>query len=514
MNFRPILLFAISMIIADVVAIRVCVSQISRLVVLISLAIFVFASIILTVIFKRKFLYTIISILIAMLIPFVSVYIKANKINKNLDLNVEKCEIYGKIYKVNENLDLNRVDVYLSDVKLLSEDDSLNFYGNYLLRVNSNNLELSRLETGRYVKAFTTPNFYSLNTRDRWEINYISRDIMASSYIFSYNLSILDEFNPSLRDSVRDNVYSYFSKTNTFFTDVGYAMLFGDTSVMEDSVYEVFKSSGTVHLLAVSGFHISVIVAFLLFVLEKLRANNYLSFGIIATILVFYAYLCDFSVSVIRASIMALITMFASIRNKDSDRLSSMSIAVIFIILLNPIDVFNISFVLSFVSVLSIILLMPVLERFFSKFLSDKLASGISLSLALSFGVTIFQLYYFGTSPVLSFISNIITVPLVSILFIFLIISVIIGPMIGLVVPLIEIFGYGIKYILQFNNWIGEMGLLLVNNHVSEITLVLSVLLMYSLSDYLFVRRKNKAVIASLFAGILLALLIFWYKMD
>ena len=81
--------------------------------------------------------------------------------------------------------------------------------------------------------------------------------------------------------------------------------------------------------------------------------------------------------------------------------------------------------------------------------------------------------------------------------------------MIGLVVPLIEIFGYGIKYILQFNNWIGEMGLLLVNNHVSEITLVLSVLLMYSLSDYLFVRRKNRAVIASLFAGILLALLIF-----
>ena len=44
-----------------------------------------------------------------------------------------------------------------------------------------------------------------------------------------------------------------------------------------------------------------------------------------------------------------------------------------------------------------------------------------------------FQLYYFGTAPVLSFISNIITVPIVSILFIFLIVSILIGSIIGII---------------------------------------------------------------------------------
>jgi hypothetical protein len=127
----------------------------------------------------------------------------------------------------------------------------------------------------------------------------------------------------------------------------------------------------------------------------------------------------------------------------------------------------------------------------------------------VSIGITIFQLYYFGKAPVLSFISNIITVPIVSILFIFLIASILIGSIVGFVIPIIELFGMGMKYVLQFNNWIASSGLYLVVNYVREIALVLSVLLMLTLSDYLFIKRKNKALLASLIGVIVVALLIF-----
>lgn len=508
-NFRPVLIFAVAMIIADVFAIKVFVSQLSRLIMLIILAVFLLALIIIRLVHKRKYLHIYIAVLFAFLIPFVSVYIRANKIKQNFCLNAENCEIYGKIYKINENLDKNYVDVYLTDVQLLLNDESKDFYGNFLIRVNSNNFDVSKLENGRYARSFVTPTLFSLNSGDESDIYYLSHNIMGISYTYFYNFSVTEECNPTLRDNIRKNVYSYFKETNLFFTNIGYAMLFGDTLHIEDSVYDVFELSGTVHLLSVSGFHVSVIVSLLIFLFKKLKANNYVSFSVTALVLIFYAYLCEFSASVVRSIIMSLLVLYASIRNKDCDRMSSLCAAAIFIITLNPLDLFNISFVLSFVSVLSIILLMPVFERFFSKFFKDKLASSLSLSLSISIGVTMFELYYFGSAPVLSFISNIVTVPIVSGLFVFLIVSVLLGPIFGLAVPLIELFGLGMKYVLQFNNWIANIGLYLVVHNVREITLLLSILLMYALSDYLFVKRKNRVIIAGLFGAIMLSLLIF-----
>lgn len=497
------------MIIAIILSCKVFTTQFSRSIVIFILLLVLITLILLAIKLKNNFTKILIPIVIALIIPFVSIIIKSNKINQNHRLNVEKCEIYGKIYKINEKLDNNRVDLYLTNVELKSGEEKIDFYGNYLLRVSSDNLDVSKLENGYYIQCSAKTNLYSLNSSDKFDLSYISRDIMGMSYTYSYAVHVCERFEPSLRDSVTSKVYSYFEKTDLFFTGVGYAMLFGDTTVIEESVYGVFELSGTLHLLSVSGFHVSVIAMFIAFILRKLKANKLISFLATALVMIFYSYLCNFSVSIVRAVIMSLIAMYAGLRNKECDRLSSLFIAAIFIMLLNPLDLFNISFILSFVSVLSILLLMPVFERFFSKFMHEKLAGALSLSLSISFGITIYELYYFGQAPILSFVSNIITVPIVSALFIFLIISLLVGSLFGIAVPLIEVFGFGIKYILQFNNWVAGIGLNILVQHVREITLVLTILLMYSISDYLFVKKKSKAIIAGLFTGIILSVLFF-----
>ena len=509
MNFRPVLNVALAMIIAVLLSCKLFTSQASRIITSLTLAVSLIVVIFLNYKCKKKFLKILIPILIAMIIPFISIIIKTNKINQNHRLNVEKCEIYGKIYKINENLDNSRVDIYLTNVELRAGEDKIDFYGNYLLRVNSNNFDISKLKQGYYIECVTTPKLYSLDSGDSFDLSYISRDIMGMSYSYSYAVQISDRFVPSLRDKITSKVYSCFEKTDLFFTSVGYAMLFGDTTVIEDSVYSVFENSGTLHLLAVSGFHVSVIAMCLTFILKKLKANKVVGFIVTAVVMILYAYLCNYSVSIVRAIIMSLLAMYAGLRNKECDRLSSLFSAAIFIMLLNPLDLFNISFVLSFISVLSILLLMPVFSRFFSKFMHDKLANAFSLNLSISLGISVYELYYFGKAPILSFVSNIITVPIVSILFIFLIFSLLIGSLFGIAVPLIEVFGVGIKYILQFNNWIAGIGLSILAQNVREITLALTILFMYVLSDYLFVQKKNKAMIVGLLAGIILSLLIF-----
>ena len=95
-------------------------------------------------------------------------------------------------------------------------------------------------------------------------------------------------------------------------------------------------------------------------------------------------------------------------------------------------------------------------------------------------------------------ISNLLTIPVVGILFIFLIISVLVGPIFGVAPYLIEAFGFCMKYIVQFNNWIVKNGFYIIRGGFGEIALVLSVLFMFIISDYVFLKKRIKLPLAGL----------------
>ena len=200
---------------------------------------------------------------------------------------------------------------------------------------------------------------------------------------------------------------------------------------------------------------------------------------------------------------MSILLLHANNRNKEYDKLSSLSLVASLILIVDPMQLFNISFILSFVSILSIILLMPLFERLLSKVFFEKVSSAISVSLAVCLGITAFQIYYFGTASLLGIISNIITIPIVGFLFIFLLISVVIGSIFGFVRPLVQAFGYGMKYVVQFNNWIAQNGICLRFDGVGVISLVISIALMFIVSDYLFLRKRYKIPIVCLLSLLL-----------
>lgn len=503
----------LAMLISTLLASSLFISQKLKLVFILILAIALVLILICFTIFKKR-IFVVLSILFLIgLVPATSIYFKSKNIENNKTLISETNTFSGKIYKVSENLDVNRIYLYLDDVVIENNNKSKDFYGMIYVILYSDSVDTSKLDIGRNVKISNAKIFsLSLNSetssRDR---SFISKDITATTFIFAHNLYFEDEVSLGLRDKIKNKVYESFKGTDSFFTDIGYAMIFGESSVLEDGVYSVFKDSGVAHLLAVSGFHISVIVAFLSFLLNKLKANKYFKFGIIGTLLLGYMYLCSFSVSVIRASIMALTLLHATNRNKEYDKLSSLSLAGVLILLINPMQLFNLSFIFSFVSILSIILLMPLFERFFSRFFYEKLSSSLSLSLAVSFGIVVFQLCYFGTFPILSFFSNLLTIPVVGVLFIYLIISVIFGPIFHITKYLISVFGFVMKYVVQFNSFVASSGLFLTATNVGAIALFVWIALMFVVSDYVFVKKETRIFIAGVLISLINALMI-WCK--
>ena len=163
--------------------------------------------------------------------------------------------------------------------------------------------------------------------------------------------------------------------------------------------------------------------------------------------------------------------------------------------MINPLSLFSISFLLSFGALLSIIFLYPIFNYYLSKIFSEKLASLVSISSSVGIGLLVLQLYYFGEISLLSIISNLITVPIASVLFIYFLPALIITFIFPIGNVLLDIFGFGMKFLVQFNNWILAKSLFLSATGLKFIAVVLSLLTMLIISDYIFVKRKTKFTI-------------------
>ncbi len=146
--------------------------------------------------------------------------------------------------------------------------------------------------------------------------------------------------------------------------NLAYAMLFGDKSDISYEIKSAYRTSGIAHILAVSGLHIGLIVCALTWILKKCKANNWLTLVIVTAILIFYSYLCNFTPSVVRATIMSFCVLFTKAINRRYDSLSAVGLAGILILLFRPLYTFDIGFQLSFGCVIGIIIFGKSVYRF------------------------------------------------------------------------------------------------------------------------------------------------------
>ncbi len=199
-------------------------------------------------------------------------------------------------------------------------------------------------------------------------------------------------------------------------------MLVGDRTSFTEEMQEDFSRSGLSHLVAVSGLHVAILLMGLTYILHLLRINKKIINIICVVAIIFFIQIVGGTPSVLRAGIMAIIFLLASLVNRQSDALTSLFISALLMLIYNPMFVFSVGFQLSFCATVSLIVFyQPVYTRL--SFLQDKLIHKkiyeiLIASIVVQIGIIPLTAFYFNGLSIVSIGANLVVVPFVSIVLI------------------------------------------------------------------------------------------------
>ena len=146
-------------------------------------------------------------------------------------------------------------------------------------------------------------------------------------------------------------------------------MLLGKRGGIEESTIAAFRNSGSLHILAVSGLHVGLIAGVFFLCFSRFPEKATCALTILAVIL--YASTVGFRPSVSRASMMVILFLFGSIIDRDINRFNLLAVAAFILLLINPAQLWDVGFQLSFAAVASILYFMPKWENFIRDVLPD-----------------------------------------------------------------------------------------------------------------------------------------------
>ena len=245
------------------------------------------------------------------------------------------------------------------------------------------------------------------------------------------------------RDLIRESVLETSPGTDGKIIQ---AMILGDQKEIPKEVMEKFNRTGTTHIIAISGFNVGIVAMFSLFMIRLLlKSSEYLQlrwnvprvstlFAIL--IVIFYTFIAGSGISVVRASIMVVLFMFAILINRERDLYNTLALAALVILIVTPYSLFDISFQLSFVAVASLLFLTPRLTALLPapsmpepscmthddrliRYAKKALRAGAIFffaSLSATLGTLPLILFYFNRLSVVTLAANLVVVPILGVL--------------------------------------------------------------------------------------------------
>jgi len=189
---------------------------------------------------------------------------------------------------------------------------------------------------------------------------------------------------------------------------------------LDQAIIQAFSATGTIHVLAVSGMHVGIVFLFLSFSLSWMKTNNLrvLRFIILLFSIWAYALLTGFSASVLRAAIMISFVITANTFSRQPNTANNIAASAFFLLLYDPKYITEIGFQLSYLAVIGIIWIMPMLTKLFmfSNSMLNKVYTSIVLSCSAQLTTFPLVLYYFHLFPVYFLPANLLIMIPVSII--------------------------------------------------------------------------------------------------
>ena len=301
------------------------------------------------------------------------------------------------------------------------------------------------------------------------------------------------------------------------------AVTTGDREGLSEEVTSALSRTGTAHTVAVSGMHLSFLMGVVLMLTRRKRALSLM----FLPLLFFYVLTVGATPSAIRAAVMQSVLLFAPLFRRESDSPTSLSFALLLILLSSPYAAASVSLQLSFASVAGILLLAEPLARgllrpfrslrkrhngfWWNQFfrLLTGGVTGISVGLGAMFFTQPLLCLYFGSFSLVFLLTNLLVLWAVSVFFVGALVVGVAGillPAIGLLAPIPALFG---RYILWVVTGVGRWPFAAVDTGNLYYLLCLAGIYLFVAAAFLFPREKIRlpiplSCLALLFAAALL----------
>lgn len=266
-------------------------------------------------------------------------------------------------------------------------------------------------------KLNSTLNPHQFDYKSYLEKHYIYHQI-STSRPFLLVVNNKDHTLFGYADTFRKRINTQL-KANHFKGDklaIINALLLGQRQDISPEIFNSYSQSGAIHILAVSGLHIGLILLILqrfLKPIEYLKYGRFIKTSIIVILLWCFAVIAGLSPSVTRAVTMFSIVAIGMNLKRPTNIYNTLAISLFVLLLIKPMFIFEVGFQMSYLAVLSIVTIQPELEKFWKP--KNKILKFywqvLTVTVAAQFGVVPISLFYFHQFPGLFFVTNLAIIP-------------------------------------------------------------------------------------------------------
>lgn len=383
-----------------------------------------------TLLYKKNYIYINVGLIILIFVANFIQY-KENKYNK-LYSNLNEIEYSGIIISEQENS-----EYYKSYIMKVSSINSKYDYRNTNIIIKINKKENINLEYGTEIKGIgeyqepsESRNYKGFNYKEylktinvygtcksnakEIEITGKNKESKINTYIFKWRMKIKNNLSNLI--SNKDNL------------GIALAYLIGDKSFISDEQKDIFSNASLSHILAISGMHVTYVIAIINFILKKIDSRISKILSII--ILFFFAELTGGTFSVYRAVIMSSILILSKLIYRKSDTLNNIAISCLILIVNNPYCILNLGFQLSFLGTMGIVMFNKKILNYMKLYIINKYLNKESkikkvlekiieiLSVSISANILIMPVivYKFNSLSIVFLFSNILITPLLGLI--------------------------------------------------------------------------------------------------
>ena len=307
-----------------------------------------------------------------------------------------------------------------------STNKTQNVSGNLLVYIQKDS-SFSKLEIGDEV--LFKLNYKSVDKpKNPGEFDYrnylLHKSIFQQQYVAINSISVTQKYtslfikrkSDDIRKYVQSILRTYIPKKENFALADG--ILLGHRADIDVELYNAFAYTGILHILSVSGLHVGIIYGMLLFLLSFIKDKNkkikIAKFIFIVSCIWLFAFVTGLSAACVRAAILFSLLNYGKLNKEHVNNLNLLAGAALIQILIDPNNVFDIGFQLSYLAMLGLfIFYKPIYALYYhpNKFV-DWTWKLWSASIAAQCFTVPLSIYYFGNFPTYFLLANIFAIPL------------------------------------------------------------------------------------------------------